>query len=350
MGTGSSLARRFRRPLRLLAAVAVAATAWAATAAASPAPVRAISLPHLESEITAGAHLRALPDLVVPLSQVPSDSAATLAHGCLVSQTATTPLGDRPASCDFGDVRAARTMVLYGDSNAWMWLPAFNELGIADGFRVELDARAGCEVADLTLLDNSASTRATAEACTGFRAFALHQIAVEKPFLVVVVDYEYTDHLNLDYAPYRQSAYLAALTSTIATIHQSAATTVMLSPPPPHFGNLVTCLSQNAADIQACAVPAACLDGNNYRYPRCQYPAGSDGSIKNIIGLPGAVKAGHGLFINVSKLFCTSVTCPPVIDNTVVMFDQIHVSEHYVWLIELAFAGLFPPGILTPAR
>lgn len=328
----------------------VGASAWVATAAASPDPVHAISLSHLESEITAGARLRTLPDLVVPLSQVPSDSAATLAHGCLVNQKATTPLGDRPASCYFGDVQSQRTMVLYGDSNAWMWLPAFNELGLADGFRVELDARAGCEVADLTLFDNSVSTRATAEACTGFRAYALHQIAVEKPFLVVVVDYEYTDHLNLDYVPYRQSTYLAALTSTIATIHQSAGTTVMLSPPPPHFGNLVTCLSQNVSDIQACAVPVACLDGNNYRYPRCQYPAGSDGSIKNIIGLPEAVRAGHGLFVNVTKLFCTSVTCPPVVDDTVVMFDQIHVSDHYVSLIELAFASLFPPGILSPAR
>jgi hypothetical protein len=169
-----------------------------------------------------------------------------------------------------------------------------------------------------------------------------------KPFLVVLVDYEYTDHFTYRRVPYAPSVYLAALTKTISTIHKSAGTTVMLSPPPPHFSDLVTCLSENVTRIQNCAVPTLCLNGENYHYPQCQYPSGADGSIKNIIGLPEAVKQGHGIFLNLTKLFCTSSTCPPVVDDEVVMFDQIHVSYHYALLVEVALESLFPAGILKP--
>jgi hypothetical protein len=327
--------------LTFTVAILVIAPIASATSSSTPTP---LTLSNLESQIEQSATTRALPTLVVPLASVGTDNAEPLSGPCLVDETATTALGNRSATCDFGDLKAKKTMILFGDSNAWMWLLAFNQIGITDHFKVELDARAGCEVANLPMFDNS--TLASAEACTLFRSYVFNRIATVRPFLTVIDDYEYTDHLTYAQKPYTQKAYLAGLTVTVSTIKKDGSKTILLSPPPPQFADPVQCLSINVSNIQKCSVPAICLNGDNYTNVKCQYPSGQGASIANVIGLSTAVKKGNGTYISLEKLFCTSTTCPAVVDHTVVMFDQLHVSGHYSMLAELALAKLIPAADL----
>jgi hypothetical protein len=147
------MATTWSRPLTVIALIGSLLTQMVLStpphaSATSPLKSSGLSPAQLEKAISTSATITALPKLVVPLADVVSDNASALARGCLIDESASTALGNRPANCDFGDVKSSRTMVPFGDSNAWMWLPAFNVLGRDLHFRVEFDARAGCEVAD----------------------------------------------------------------------------------------------------------------------------------------------------------------------------------------------------------
>lgn len=303
------------------------------------------TLPQLEAQVRVSASMSALPaELAVPLPGVPKDSPLTLAHGCLVGPSVSTAIGTRPADCDFGDVSADQTLILFGDSNAWMWLPALNEIGLADGFRVELDARADCEVADLNLFDSISVVGS--KGCSLFRSYVLQRIATVHPFATVIAEYGYYDHVTYAHQPYSSRVYLAALTKTIRIIHHDGSLTIMLSTPPPQLGNPVTCLSRHSTSISECGVPAKCLNSNNAALAACSFgPSYPNLSISNVAGVPSAVAKGGGTYVPTGALFCTSTVCPPVIDDTVVFFDQAHVSSHFTLRATRALSQLLPKTV-----
>jgi hypothetical protein len=42
-----------------------------------------------------------------------------------------------------------------------------------------------------------------------------------------------------------------------------------------------------------------------------------------------ATKAGGGLYVDISDLFCTPDRCPVIVGNTLVYLDQNHVTNQY---------------------
>jgi hypothetical protein len=331
--------RTTRRVARRVSVVTVAlmAATFVLPSVSSASTVPGQTLAQFEAGIGAAAKMSSLPtQLAVPLRGVPKDtsqaqargSPQAQARGCLVGTNVTTAIGTRPAECNFGDVSATQTLILYGDSNAWMWLPAFNVIGLADGFRVELDARADCGVADLNLFDSISV--AGSKGCSLFRTFVLQQIATVHPFATVIAEYGYYDHLTYANKPYSSQVYLAALERTIRVIHNDGGEPIMLSTPPPQINDPVTCLSQHSTSISQCGTPAECLNANNATLAACTFSSSYPHlSIKNMEGVPSAVVRGGGTYVPLGSLFCTSTTCPPVIDDTVVFFDQAHVSSHF---------------------
>lgn len=324
--------------------VAVSVVSFSPIASATTPKTTGLSLSSLESQITKAAAVKKLPTLVVPLSKVPTDNPEGLSKGCLIAESATTALGSRPLTCYFGDLSTKKTLILFGDSQAWMWLPAFNELGKSKHFRVELDARAGCEVADLPMFDNS--TTASAEACSAFRTWFFNRVKSLHPFVTIIADYEYTEHANYSDQPYTQSSYDAALAETVSTIKTDGSKPVFLSPPPPQTTNPAVCLSIHVSDIQECNVPIVCLTGTTSPPAACQFVGNPSVSISNIVNLSKTVTSGHGTYINLEKLFCTTKTCPVVIDKISVFFDQVHLSTHYNDLAEPALGKLIPSADL----
>jgi hypothetical protein len=335
--------RGFVITLILTVTVSIAPSAFAA----STDGTTGLTLANLEAQITASSTLQNLPSsLVVPLPNVPNDTASALSKGCLVNPFATTALGSRSGTCFFGDLKAKKTMVLFGDSNAWMWLPAFNQVGLSDGFRVELDARAECEVADLPMKSDLVDT-AGSKGCTLFRDYVLKRIATTHPFVTILVDYEYYDRLTYESKPYQSSVYLAGLQKTVSTIKHDKSIPIMLSPPPAQLVDPVTCLALNASSIQKCGTPALCLNGTNAGLSICAFQQDNlNLTIANLVGLSKAVTKGGGTYVSLAQLFCTTTTCPPIVDNTVVFFDQAHVSDHYSLLADNALSQLLPKSAL----
>ena len=103
------------------------------------------TLAQLTADITAGA---ALQD--VPPSQIArlTPSLATAAyHGSCEADKQASATVYKP--CTFGDIHASKIVVLYGDSQAAQWQPAFNLLGVNHHYRLILVSRAACPLADL---------------------------------------------------------------------------------------------------------------------------------------------------------------------------------------------------------
>lgn len=336
-------ARRLQIALGALVVAALAtAGVFVGTSSNSPVPhvpAPAPSLTALAHELSAASHQNSLGTLAISLDQLSRDvTYIGFDRGCLVAFNAARPKGARPSNCFFGDQSATRTLVLYGDSNADMWLAAFDALGRTNHFRVELVARASCQIPDLALWNPAA--HAPGVACTAFRQWALSEIARVHPFVTVVSDYEYGRRWDYQNRPVPATVDAAGVTRTLSSIGQHSLATVMLATPPALFVEPTQCLAINANHISRCDAPVACLSVANQSRPRCAFDPSTGRTWSLVQRLGAATRASGATYVNVDPLFCSTTACPAVVRHLVVNFDLRHVSQHYSVYINRALAQL----------
>jgi len=311
-----------------LAVVLVCESVGASAGPAAAVPAPAANQSQLSRALAAAARATTLPALAVSLSGVASDVPFDgFDRGCLVAFTATTATGGRPSNCFFGDTTSSRTLVLYGDSNADMWLGAFDELGRRDGFRVALVARASCQVPDLRLWDPAQHAPGTA--CTAFRAWALREVARLHPFATVVVDYEYGLRWDYQDRPVPPATAVAGFASTVRRLAATGTKVVVLGMAPAMFTDPIQCLQTHSSNVRACASPARCLVARGRATALCAFDPATGRTWAQVALLASAVAGAGGRYVDVTPLFCTANACPPVVDHLVVNFDLRHVTQHY---------------------
>ena len=95
----------------------------------------------VEAAVLAGTRLKALPPVTPALAKAADDKPAKT-DTCLVSDPDANlaPAGQ----CTFGDPAAVRTLVLFGDSHANAWVPAFDNFGKTNHWKVLEYAKAAC--------------------------------------------------------------------------------------------------------------------------------------------------------------------------------------------------------------
>src|SRR5207302_10722695 len=85
-------------------------------------------------------YIKTLPeDFLPPLEEADADFGFGTARGC----DANWEVVEVPA-CAFGDLAGSRTVVVLGDSNAFMWLPAFDQIGKRLHWKVIVLAKNSC--------------------------------------------------------------------------------------------------------------------------------------------------------------------------------------------------------------
>jgi peptidoglycan/LPS O-acetylase OafA/YrhL len=300
-----------------------------------PAPTAAA----LSGALSTAASVSSLGRPIVPLSNLPRDfPSVEFDRGCLVSFSASTAIGGRPSDCAFGDRASPRTLVLFGDSNADMWLAAFDELGRVDHFKVELLARASCQLPDLHLWNPALHAPGTA--CTEFRAWAIGEIHRLHPFAAVLADYEYG--LRWDYSDnlVPEGVAAAGLTRTIRLVAASGADTFFMGMAPAVFSDPGQCLHVNSSNVAACASPTACLTSPGRASPACAFDPASGRTWASVERLPSTVARGGGRLVDVTSLFCTVRGCPPVVSRIVVNYDLRHVTMHYTRYVALVLGAI----------
>ena len=293
----------------LLAVASVATCSVAGASGADPRPFASQSA--LTAALTAASSLNSLPTNVSPtLSKAATDYTGWA--GCLTPYTAgptiTSWLG--VSHCGMGEWQSKKTIVLYGDSQAWMWGDDLDQLGHALGYRVVLLARAACEVADAPLWNYQSLQ--SSKNCTAFRHAALKEIAALHPVGVVVVDLKPRSPENLQQQPIGSAAYVAALSKTMMTLRAITPNVVLLGGHPVPGVDPTTCMVTHPTHITGCAMSrsqaAPDIAGDTYR----------------------VVTAATGVhYAPTDSWFCGPTFCPLVADKTLIYTDQYHITRTY---------------------
>ena len=278
------------------------------------AALRAVTT-QIQSAVAAAAGTQAVPSNLSPsLVDAPAAKPAVFVNGCVRSW-----LGIGQEECASGDLVAARTMALVGDSHAAMWQPGLEQVAVQQHWRLETMAKVLCPLLDLPTQSPYLGREYTE--CYQWRTEVLDRLRAERPQLIVVdMVRRYTpDYGFTVYGP----EWLAALTRTVADLRATGAVVLVLGPVPDPHGNVPTCLSDHLDSAMACA-PGRAVAMNE---------AGIEAEA-------AATTAGGGQYVDLTDLFCAATRCPVVVGNQMLFRDDNHLSTDYAQFLAPVLAAL----------
>jgi peptidoglycan/LPS O-acetylase OafA/YrhL len=205
------------------------------------------------------------------------------------------------AICRLGNASSAKSLIVFGDSHAEMWMPAILKMAQEDGFVVIPLLRSGCTPGTWTQRGGE---------CRKWYTWALGTAKALHPTATLITG-NYAS-----YSPAQQVSDKAAidmLTSTATTIHQISADVVVLGDPPGQTQQPVDCLLAPTATMERCTnyVSAEKLILNN----------------SNVAALSSIPHVG---FIDTTGWFCDRRSqCPMVVGHTIVYMDTGHITSTY---------------------
>ena len=277
----------------------------------------------LDAQVNAQVSL-SLANLQVPESLTPSlsDAAADVPvpsdDGCFDGFTDTSV-----HPCLYGDTSSSSSIVLFGDSHALMWFPAFENLASQQHDALVVMTKATCPPLEISVFSPELGRPYTE--CDKWRAAELQRMSTLHPAVVILgFSREYgiaDDHVVVD-----GPAWLTGLSDMITTIERdTGAQVVVMGDAPYPQQSVPDCLSRNLADTAACAVPKHYPFYNPEGIPQEQAVAASTG-------------AGY---VDTDPWFCISTSCTVIVGNMLVYRDDNHITATYAnWLTPVIGAHL----------
>jgi hypothetical protein len=260
----------------------------------------------LRQLVQASIHIERLGAAVI--RTLPSVASATAANLYGLPRTCATT-----TSCVLGDVAASRTIVLYGDSHARMWLPAILPAATADGFRVVVVGEDGCTVDSMDLADTRFHL------CAKVQAEAMADIAALEPAAVILSN-------RTSYPRLSSKAWEAGMQLTISRIEADGARVVLLGDTQPVTEYPESCLSVNRMRAQRCA----------QANPNRLVP-GQEAAERLAAARTGAI------YVDPTPWLCTQTSCSEVIGTHIAYWDWHHVSTTYAQVLSNVMAGALKP-------
>jgi peptidoglycan/LPS O-acetylase OafA/YrhL len=259
--------------------------------------------------VGAAAHITSLPSPISPsLTAAANDFGGSYENA---NCSADFPQA-KEKLCVLGDPHGRDLMVVYGDSHALMWLPAFSGVTKAAHWRLVVLGKNDCPAALIAAPNPPGLGRPGAPyaACAAWHRWAVAMIRRLHPDLLVIS----TQDLGR-YGP----AWHEGLTNLYSAVVPASRRVIYLGniPQMPQAGP--TCLGAHPDNVQACSAPADVT-----RSPLTQ--------------MDRAVTAAAGAnYIDPFPWFCTSI-CTAVIGHYDVYLDQYHVTATYGVYLQNALA------------
>ena len=243
-----------------------------------------------------------LPDgtTFVPSNMQPSlresfdDRSHIFEDGCNVDQTES-----ELRTCRYGENERAPLIVLFGDSHAAHWFPAFESLARDGAIRLELQTRNSCSTADERGTRNSS----TELNCVTWREQSIARINEIKPDAVVIANFSQRRVLQFD-------DYAAALSKVIGQLDPSFKK-FLISDTPEQSALPSVCLSQFVDNALACATPRD--DALSARAATAERVA--------------AQVSGSEL-VDINDRLCAD-RCPLIFGDTLAYRDTSHLTETF---------------------
>jgi peptidoglycan/LPS O-acetylase OafA/YrhL len=261
----------------------------------------------MRAAVAAGVDTTNTPSNLTPQpAQAANDTPASSKNGCHADFLSTLQ-GD----CVFGNPAGKHTAVIFGDSHAEQWLPAFDDAGRKAGWRIVNWTKAACPPAQISVF--AASLNRDYTECDAWRTATMTRIAALKPDLIVVSESE-----NVVPSKVPPAEFAADTVTTLQRFQAtSKAKVVFLSDIPVPNYDMPGCVAQHLDNAKACNFAVR----NAYIYPE-----------RHKAMAPAIQRAGFAVVDPLSWL-CTSSMCPAVIGNYLVYRNTTHMSASFSgWL------------------
>jgi peptidoglycan/LPS O-acetylase OafA/YrhL len=261
----------------------------------------------MQAAVAAGVQTTNVPSNLAPQpAAAANDTPESSKDGCHADFLST-----QQGDCVFGDPRGTHTAVIFGDSHAEQWLPAFDNAGRKAGWRIVNWTKAACPPAQISVF--AASLNRDYSECDSWRTATMARIAALKPDLIVVSESENVVPSKVPPAEFA--------TDTVTTLQKFQATSkakvVFLSDIPVPNYDMPGCVAQHLDNAKACNFAVK----NAYIYPE-----------RHKEMAPAIQRAGFAVVDPLSWL-CTSSTCPAVVGNYLVYRNTTHMSASFAtWL------------------
>jgi hypothetical protein len=205
--------------------------------------------------------------------------------------------------CPVGDVKARRTIVVYGDSHAGMWLPELHGMGLRKGFRVVPLIKLGCSPFDVTQRHNGRPY----PSCPEFRDWAVGRIDSINP-VMVVLGYRGLWAVKPDAGETAAEAWRTGTRSAVRRLARLTHRVLVLG------------------DVSAKGFwPAGCLNAPHADMGSCTTDVEGVVQTANRVTSHATLAAG-GEFVVTQNLVCAEGRCPLVVARIITFHDPSHLT------------------------
>jgi hypothetical protein len=274
-----------------------------AGAVSSTSAVRPLTSPgtaaQVEALVAASVKLKKLTNgQLNKLSEAASDNATNVYHIPGLCNKVS------ESGCVFGDASSSKSIVLFGDSHAKMWLPSIIPIANSLSLKLVVLSLDACPVASLKVPDTHGN-------CTSFRSNAIKEIVSLKPIAVIMSDD------TTAWGNFSNSQWQAGMSITLSDLAPSKSKLAIIGDIQP-FGtakapeDILGCLAAYSTNVQRCGE-----SNPNTRFP------GRERAEKT------AILDVDGTYIQPTPWLCTSNRCSAAIGTFIPYWDNNHISVTY---------------------
>ena len=226
-------------------------------------------------------------------------------------------------ACVYGNPNGLRNIILFGDSHATQWMPALNQIGLKNDFKITMFTKAGCPASDLYVLYEIAQDKLIKyPECAIWRQNTLAEInrMPEPELIVLAASSKYNDgsdpKRNFDY-------WVKGYQSTFVSLQKYIDKIIILNDTPhAGFPEPLDCLGKNLTTPSNCD-----LTYSQVVTPLDRMEALTQ--ISNEYKIP---------IVDPISWLCNQSICPAVLDGIPAYVDASHLSaqmsEHLAPLLE----------------
>jgi hypothetical protein len=271
-----------------------------------------------------------LPDPTAPSKYAPGvyvvgpreardDRPVVYRNGCQVMvETQTTQ-----PECLFGDKRARKSVVLFGDSHAAQWFPALESAASTRGYRFYAWSKSGCPWYEQTVWNNR--TKTAYAACDEWRRGIFAKLKADPPDVLVLGSIAHFYQVKRDGSwldeDESQPTINGAIAETLRQLRALPSRIVVLHDTPHRGQDVPGCVAKHLQEPQFCAMPRDEAFSANAQ----------DAQIAATV--PGVMVADF------TKQLCgpAPMSCPVVLQGIVLYRDSNHITATYSRLLAPLF-------------